>query len=74
MLAVQPTVKVAKRFSDQLIDPLIEETPAIRERIAPARARTEHPGHHDRRNDERAHDLVNARARCLLRRSDAALS
>jgi phage terminase large subunit GpA-like protein len=74
MLAVQPTTELAKRLSDQRIDLLIEETPAIRKGVAPARARTEHPGHHDRRNDERAHDLVNARARCLLRRSDAALS
>jgi phage terminase large subunit GpA-like protein len=73
MLAVQPTVKVAQRFSDQLIDPLIEETPAIRERIAPVRSRTEHPGHHDRRNDERAHRFADARARRLLRRADGAL-
>jgi phage terminase large subunit GpA-like protein len=39
MLAVQPTVELAKRFSDQRIDPLIEETPALRERVAPARSR-----------------------------------
>jgi phage terminase large subunit GpA-like protein len=39
MLAVQPTVELAKRFSEQRIDPLIEETPAIRERVAPARSR-----------------------------------
>jgi phage terminase large subunit GpA-like protein len=39
MLAVQPTTELAKRFSDQRIDPLIEETPAIRERVAPARSR-----------------------------------
>ncbi|WP_333779756.1 phage terminase large subunit family protein [Falsiroseomonas oryzae] len=39
MLAVQPTTELAKRFSDQRIDPLVEETPAIRERVAPARAR-----------------------------------
>ena len=27
MLAVQPTTELAKRFSDQRIDPLVEETP-----------------------------------------------
>jgi hypothetical protein len=62
MLAVQPTTELAKRFSDQRIDPLIEETPTIRERVAPEHSRTEHPGHHDRRNDERAHDFVNGAA------------
>ncbi len=30
---------MAKRFSRQRIDPLLEETPALRERVAPARAR-----------------------------------
>ena len=39
MLAEQPTVELAKRFSRQRIDPLLEETPALRERVAPARAR-----------------------------------
>jgi phage terminase large subunit GpA-like protein len=39
VLAVQPTVELAKRFSRQRIDPLVEETPALRERVAPARAR-----------------------------------
>ncbi len=39
VLAVQPTVELAKRFSRQRIDPLIEETPVLRERVAPARAR-----------------------------------
>jgi phage terminase large subunit GpA-like protein len=39
MLAVQPTTELAKRFSDQRIDPLIEETPALRRRVAPARSR-----------------------------------
>jgi phage terminase large subunit GpA-like protein len=39
MLAVQPTTELAKRFSDQRIDPLVEDTPAIRERVAPARSR-----------------------------------
>jgi phage terminase large subunit GpA-like protein len=73
MLAVQLTTELAKRLSDQRIDPLIEETPTIRERVAPARSRTEDPGHHDRRNDARAHDLAHARARRLLRRADGAL-
>ncbi|CUU41674.1 Bacteriophage tail assembly protein [Blastochloris viridis] len=39
MLAVQPTVELAKRFSRQRIDPLIAESPALRERVKPARAR-----------------------------------
>jgi phage terminase large subunit GpA-like protein len=39
ILAVQPTVELAKRFSRQRVDPLVEETPALRERVAPARAR-----------------------------------
>jgi phage terminase large subunit GpA-like protein len=39
VLAVQPTVELAKRFSRQRIDPLLEETPALRERVAPSRAR-----------------------------------
>jgi len=39
MLAVQPTVELAKRNSRQRIDPLIEESPALRERVKPARAR-----------------------------------
>jgi len=39
VLAVQPTVELAKRFSRQRIDPLLEETPALRERVAPPRAR-----------------------------------
>jgi hypothetical protein len=73
MLAVQPTTELAKRLSDNRIDPLIEETPAIRERVAPEHSRTEHPGHHDRRNDERAHDLAHANAHRLLRRADGAL-
>ena len=38
-LAVQPTVELANRLSRQRIDPLLEETPALRERVAPARAR-----------------------------------
>ncbi len=39
MLAVQPTVELAKRFSRQRIEPLIEETPALRRKVAPARSR-----------------------------------
>lgn len=39
MMAVWPTVEMAKRASKQRIDALIEESPAIKERIAPARSR-----------------------------------
>jgi phage terminase large subunit GpA-like protein len=39
MLAVQPTVELAKRFSRQRIEPLIQESPALRERVRPARSR-----------------------------------
>ena len=39
MLSVQPTVELAKRFSRQRIDPLIEESPSLRERVKPARSR-----------------------------------
>lgn len=39
MLAVQPSVELAKRFSQQRIDPLIEESPVLRENVAPARSR-----------------------------------
>ncbi|MGE0650269.1 MAG: phage terminase large subunit family protein [Alphaproteobacteria bacterium] len=39
MLAVLPTVEMAKRNSKQRIDPLIEESPALRERVRPARSR-----------------------------------
>ena len=39
VLAVQPTVELAKRFSRQRRAPLVQETPALRERVAPARAR-----------------------------------
>jgi phage terminase large subunit GpA-like protein len=38
-LAVQPTVELAKRNSRQRIDPLIEESPALRDKVKPARAR-----------------------------------
>ena len=39
MLAVQPTVELAKRFSQQRIDPLIDESPVLRCKVAPARSR-----------------------------------
>jgi phage terminase large subunit GpA-like protein len=39
MLAVQPTVELAKRFSRQRLDPLIAESPVLRERVKPARSR-----------------------------------
>ena len=38
-LAVQPTVELAKRNSRQRIDPLIEESPALRDLVRPARSR-----------------------------------
>ncbi len=39
VLAVQPNVELANRFSRQHIDPLLEETPARKERVTPARTR-----------------------------------
>ncbi|MFN7194538.1 MAG: phage terminase large subunit family protein, partial [Rhodospirillales bacterium] len=39
MLSVQPTGELAKRFSRQRIEPVIAESPALRERVKPARAR-----------------------------------
>ena len=39
MLMVQPTVEMAKRVSKQRIAPMIEATPAIRERVKEARSR-----------------------------------
>jgi phage terminase large subunit GpA-like protein len=39
MLAVQPTVELAKRNSRQRIDPLIDESPELRELVKPARSR-----------------------------------
>ena len=39
MLAVLPTVEMAKRNSKQRIDPLIEESPILRELVRPARSR-----------------------------------
>jgi phage terminase large subunit GpA-like protein len=39
ILVVQPTVEVAKRVSKQRIAPMIESTPALRERVKEARAK-----------------------------------
>jgi phage terminase large subunit GpA-like protein len=39
MMAVWPTVEMAKRNSKQRIDPLIDESPILKELIAPARSR-----------------------------------
>ena len=39
MMAVWPTVEMAKRASKQRIDALVEECPALSERIAPSRSR-----------------------------------
>jgi phage terminase large subunit GpA-like protein len=39
ILAVQPTVELAKRNSQQRIDPLIEESSELRKIVAPARSR-----------------------------------
>lgn len=39
MMMVQPTVDTAKKYSKQRIAPMIEETPALNERISPARKR-----------------------------------
>ena len=39
MLFVQPTVEMAKRTSKQRIGPMIEECPALAERVLPARSR-----------------------------------
>lgn len=39
MMAVQPTVEMAKRNSRQRIDSLIEESPALRDLVQPARKR-----------------------------------
>jgi len=38
-LAVQPTTDLAKRFSQQRLDPLIEDSPVLRERVLPSRSR-----------------------------------
>jgi len=39
VMAVQPTVELAKRFSKQRIDPLIADSPVLSERVSPARER-----------------------------------
>lgn len=39
IMAVQPTVEMAKRNSKQRIDPLVAECPRLREKIKPARSR-----------------------------------
>lgn len=39
MLAVAPTVEMAKRVSKQRIAPMIEATPALQDRVSPARER-----------------------------------
>lgn len=39
MMIVQPTIELAERFSKQRIAPMIEETPELRDLIAPARTR-----------------------------------
>ncbi|OYW52337.1 MAG: hypothetical protein B7Y80_20020, partial [Hyphomicrobium sp. 32-62-53] len=39
ILAVQPTVELAKRNSQQRIDPLIEESAELRRLVVPARSR-----------------------------------
>ena len=39
MLMVQPTVEIAKRVSKQRLAPMIEATPALRNRVADARSR-----------------------------------
>ena len=39
LLAVQPTVEMAKRLSKQRLESLISETPVLAEKIAPARSR-----------------------------------
>ena len=39
VLAVQPTVETAKRFSKQRVEPLIAESPRLRDRVAPSRTR-----------------------------------
>ncbi|SMG63702.1 phage terminase large subunit (GpA), partial [methanotrophic bacterial endosymbiont of Bathymodiolus sp.] len=39
MMAVSPTVEMAKRNSRQRIDPQLEDVPELRARVAPARSR-----------------------------------
>lgn len=39
MLMVQPTVELAKRYSKQRVDPLLEETPRLKAKVKPSRER-----------------------------------
>ena len=39
VIFIQPTVDLAKRFSRQRLEPLVDVTPRIREKVAPARSR-----------------------------------
>lgn len=39
MMIVQPTVDLAKRYSKQRLEPLIEESPRLKEKVSPARER-----------------------------------
>ncbi|ABB56763.1 phage terminase large subunit family protein [Synechococcus elongatus] len=39
MLVIQPTVDIAKRFSRQRLQPLIDETPRLKAKVRPARER-----------------------------------
>lgn len=39
MMMVQPTVELAKRYSKQRVDPLLEETPRLKAKVKPARER-----------------------------------
>lgn len=39
VIFIQPTVDLAKRFSRQRLEPLIDVTPRIREKVAPSRSR-----------------------------------
>lgn len=39
MMAVSPTVELAKRHSKQRIDPMLDDVPELRERVKPARSR-----------------------------------
>jgi phage terminase large subunit GpA-like protein len=39
VMIVQPTIELAERFSKQRVQPMIDETPELSERISPARSR-----------------------------------
>jgi phage terminase large subunit GpA-like protein len=72
MLAVQPTVELAKRNSRQRIDPLIDESPDLRDRVkrgqhhAVEGVRGRHPDHDRRKLGGRA--ALDARTLHLPRR------